>query len=324
MSEIQPALQAPIKLWNVPLLVKQGRLRSRRLSDAQSDVELISEWLVGKSPHTQRGYRKDLDYFLAFLYDRRKSIPTVTTTDIKAYYMALTTANKLDRRGLPTSEKLSPNTITRRMNGVRSLFKYALRVGILAENPCLALDRVSYQDKRGQRILTEGEVLTLIALEPSRRNQVLLRLLYDLGCRASELTGLTWGDFRELDDGSAIATILGKGNKVREVRLPKESWSDLQSVRGDKRSGDALFFSQRGTPLSHSQVGRIVKAAGERAKLDKSISPHWLRHCNASHSLQRGADLALVKNTLGHSNVSTTSGYLHAAPNDSTAFYLPR
>lgn len=317
--------QSAIKLWNVPQLEREGRLRSRRLSDASSDVELISEWLVGKSPHTQRAYQKDIDCFLAFLYDRRKSIPTASASDIKAYYSLLSAAPKLDSRtGLPTGEALSPNSVSRRMNGVRSLFKYATAVGILADNPCVALDKIKYQDKRGQRILSESEVLTLIALEPDRRNQVMLRALYDLGCRASELTGLTWGNFRELDDGGAVASILGKGNKTREIRLPKESWNNLKSVRGDLNSGDALFWTDRGTPLSNSQVARIVKAAGERAKLGKSISPHWLRHCNASHSLQRGADLALVKNTLGHSNVSTTSGYLHASPTDSTAFYLPR
>lgn len=321
----QLVLHSAVKLWNIPQLEREGRLRSKRLSDVTSDVELISEWLAGKSPNTQRAYQKDIDCFLAFLSDRRKSIPTVSATDIKAYYVALSTAPKLDSRsGLPTEGVLSPNSVSRRMNGVRSLFKYAMAAGILADNPCIALDRVKYQDKRGQRILSESEVLTIIALEPDRRNQVLLRALYDLGCRASELTGLTWGNFRELDDGGAVASILGKGNKIREVRLPQASWNNLKSVRGDRGSDGALFWSERGTPLSNSQVARIVKAAGERAKLDKSISPHWLRHCNASHSLQRGADLALVRAALGHSNISTTSGYLHACPTDSTAFYLPR
>lgn len=316
--------QSDSRLWNVPQLEREGRLRSRRLTDASSDVELISEWLVGKSTHTQRAYQKDIDCFLAFLYDRRKSIPTASASDIKAYYVALSAAPKLDSRtGLPTGEVLSPNSVSRRMNGVRSLFKYATAVGVLADNPCVAIDKVKYQDKRGQRILSESEVLTLIALEPDHRNQVMLRALYDLGCRASELTGLTWGNFRELDDGGAVASILGKGNKTREIRLPKESWNNLKSVRGDHGSNDALFWSKRGIPLSVSQVGRIVKAAGKRVAPGKSISPHWLRHCNASHSLQRGASLALVKETLGHSNISTTSGYLHANPTESTAFYLP-
>lgn len=313
------ALSTPVKLWNVPQLEREGRLRSHRLSDASSDVELISEWLVGKSPHTQRAYQKDIDCFLAFLSDRRKSIPTVSTTDIKAYFVALSTAPKLDSRtGLPTGEPLSPNTVTRRMNGVRSLFRYAVTVGILSDNPCLALDRFKVDDRRSERKLSESETLTMIALEPNTRNRVLLRTLYDLGCRVSELCGLKWGDIRVLDDGSAIVALFGKRSKRRSVRLPKEGWENLKALSDDRGDLDVIF------PLSPSQVGKIVKAAGVRAGLGNGISPHWLRHCNATHALQRGADLAIVRDSLGHANIATTSHYVTGNPEKSSAYYLPR
>ncbi len=64
------------------------------------------------------------------------------------------------------------------------------------------------------------------------------------------------------------------------------------------------------------------RQAAARAGIDGKVSPHWLRHAHASHALERGAPVALVLDTLGHSSVSTTNGYLHARPNDSSARYL--
>ena len=78
-----------------------------------------------------------------------------------------------------------------------------------------------------------------------------------------------------------------------------------------------------GRHLDVSQVYRIVAAAGERASIQGKVSPHWLRHAHASHSLDRGEPIHLVQQTLGHSSVATTSRYLHARPNDSSALYLP-
>lgn len=78
-----------------------------------------------------------------------------------------------------------------------------------------------------------------------------------------------------------------------------------------------------GGHLDRTQVYRIVKAAASRAGIEGNVSPHWLRHAHASHSLDRGAPLHLVQATLGHSSVATTERYLHARPNDSSAMYLP-
>ena len=69
-------------------------------------------------------------------------------------------------------------------------------------------------------------------------------------------------------------------------------------------------------------IWRIVRKAARRAGIEGDVSPHWLRHAHASHALERGAPMALVRDSMGHSSVSTTNGYLHARPNDSSALYL--
>jgi integrase/recombinase XerD len=78
-----------------------------------------------------------------------------------------------------------------------------------------------------------------------------------------------------------------------------------------------------GQHLDRTQVYRIVSAAAIRAGIQGKVSPHWLRHAHASHSLDRGAPIHLVQQTLGHASVATTSKYLHARPSDSSALYLP-
>ena len=101
------------------------------------------------------------------------------------------------------------------------------------------------------------------------------------------------------------------------------TWAELVKLRNGGDPDAPVFPSRRGGGhLDPSAAWRIVRKAAARAGIDGNVSPHWLRHAHASHALERGAPVALVRDTLGHSSVSTTNGYLHARPNDSSARYL--
>ena len=84
----------------------------------------------------------------------------------------------------------------------------------------------------------------------------------------------------------------------------------------------AARSEQNGYHLCRKQVYQIVQQAASRAGIEAKVSPHWLRHSHASHSLDRGAPLSLVQQTLGHSTIATTQKYLHAKPDDSSGMYL--
>jgi integrase/recombinase XerD len=86
---------------------------------------------------------------------------------------------------------------------------------------------------------------------------------------------------------------------------------------------DPVFRSKRGNHLDPVQAWRIVRAAAKRASIEGNVSPHWFRHSHASHALERGATVALVRDTLGHSSLAVTSMYVHAKPDDSSALHLP-
>jgi integrase/recombinase XerD len=95
---------------------------------------------------------------------------------------------------------------------------------------------------------------------------------------------------------------------------------ELRAEAGD----DAPVFASRKAAghLTTVQVLRIVRNAATKAGIKAHVSPHWLRHCHASHALERGAALNLVQVTLGHASLSVTGKYLHARPGDSSARYL--
>jgi len=171
-----------------------------------------------------------------------------------------------------------------------------------------------------ERILSETQVHRILALEPSKRNQALLRLLYAGGLRVSELAALRWRDLQPRDDAGQV-TIFGKGGKTRVVLLPVSVWRELEDLgRGSAEA--PVFRSRRGGHLDPSAVERIVQKATTRAGIVGKVSPHWLRHAHATHALERQCPIHLVQATLGHASVATTGRYLHARPTDSSARYL--
>jgi integrase/recombinase XerD len=278
---------------------------------AATDDQLIALWLHGRPPNTRRAYERDAARFLAFV---GKPLRGVILADAQAY------ANSLGG--------LAPATQARRLNVVRSLFTFGMRVGYLRFNVASVISTPPIRDSRAERILLESDVQRMLVLEPNPRNRTLLRLLYAGGLRVSELCRLRWRDLQVRDDGSVHGqttgqvTVFGKGGKTRAILLTPSTWQELAAVQDHASPDGPVFRSRRGGHLCETQVWRIIRAAARRAGLEADVSPHWLRHAHASHALDRGAPLHLVKETLGHASIATTSRYLHARPTDSSSRYL--
>lgn len=154
------------------------------------------------------------------------------------------------------------------------------------------------------RVLSREQVVSLILGEQDARCRVMLAFLYATGLRISELLAAKWEDFVWEDArGDAVGRwtlpVLGKGQKWRTVDVPDWLWEMLEP-------GEGRIF-----PISRQRAWVIVKRSAKRAGLN-SVSPHWLRHACGSHALEAGATAVEVQQLLGHSNLSTTSRYLHA------------
>ncbi|HYU38392.1 MAG TPA: tyrosine-type recombinase/integrase, partial [Acidimicrobiia bacterium] len=160
--------------------------------------------------------------------------------------------------------------------------------------------------------------------------RAIVETLYATGVRISELVGL---DRRDVDLEDGLVRVLGKGGKERIVpvgRSARDALSlyldqarpelvrDRRRARGD---AEAVFLNARGGRLSRQSCWKIVRTAGERAGLGGRLSPHVLRHSCATHMLDRGADIRVVQELLGHASLSTTQVYTKVSPERLRAVY---
>jgi integrase/recombinase XerD len=267
--------------------------------------KLIDLWLIGKAKTTAGVYRACAVSFLEFI---NKPLDQVTLPDLLEWQ------NSLDK---------ADSTVKTKTAIVKSLFSFAHKCGLVKANPAVALRSPRARDALNERILSEIQIASMVALETNPRNHAILRVLYGAGLRISELSGLTWKDLIERPSHSQLV-VTGKGNKTRSILIKPDLHQELALLRADDDTADSPIFKSRqgGKPISRIQAWRVVTEAAKRIGIDK-VSPHWLRHAHASHSLDRGAPIHLVQQTLGHASVATTGRYLHARPTDSSSLYLP-
>ncbi len=283
---------------------------STELSPKDAQTQLIEIWVHGKSPHTQSAYRMAAGRFLTFV---GKPLHLVTLAEVQAFASSLTECG------------LSASTQRTIISAIKSLLSFGNKIGVLPVNVGAPVNPPKAKDTLNERILDELEVQTMIALETNFRNRAVLRLLYLGGLRVSELCQLKWRDL-QVRGHQCQVTVYGKGGKTRTVLLPASLWVELSQLRGDAANDAPVFQSRKGNNDGHLdrvRVYQIVSAAAKGAGIQGQVSPHWLRHAHASHSLERGAPIHLVQATLGHATVATTGRYLHARPSDSSALYLP-
>jgi integrase/recombinase XerD len=256
------------------------------------------------------------DYPLKFLAIVNKPIEQITLADVQGYSTAL------------HQSQLAVSSVARAIAAIKSLFTFAhQKTGLLKANPAGAVTLPKLKDSLAERILPEWVVQTMIWFQPNHRNRALLKLLYVAGLRVSEVTQLQWFSLQPRDVGGQVL-VYGKGGKTRAIKLPASLWQELQLMRGDAAIGEPVFTSRKKKGhLKELQVNRIVKAAAKKVPgleqtVAENVSPHWLRHAHASHAMDRGAPVHLVKETLGHANIATAGRYLHARPTDSSSLYL--
>jgi integrase/recombinase XerD len=272
------------------------------------DWELIEVWLHGRSAHTQRAYRADIERFYR---SAGKSLADITLLDLQRFADSLT--------------ELAPASRYRTLSALKSLLAFGHRTGYLPVDAGRALRLPGVRNRLNERILSEADLNRMLNLEPDQRNRAILTLLYASGVRVGELCGLSWRDLQPNGGGGQI-TVWGKGSVTRSVKLPAVVWKLVMELRRKDAGGDAPVFVSRkkrcGGRLQPLAVLRIVRAAARRAGIAVPVSPHWLRHAQASQALDRGAPIHLVQATLGHANINTTGRYLHARPTESSSGFL--
>ena len=276
-------------------------------SGAETDADLIELWLSDRPSTTKQTYRRVVEEFESFLYAQGLGLRSLKLTHLRAWADAL--------RGLPS-------TVRSYTSIIRSLLSFAKRTGYTEFNVGAALKLARANFGGTERSLTEEEVYALFAAASPRAAPV-LRLAYYTGARASELCQLRWKNIRWDQDGGATINLLGKGNKLRSVRLRAVPAKVLHELAKNETNPESyVLVTRQGTPLNRRDTWHMVRRAAEAAGIKKPVSLHWLRHSHATHAVQRGAPVHLIQATLGHSTLAITGNYLHANPTESSGDYL--
>jgi len=267
---------------------------------ADNDQELIKLWLHGKSKHTQRYYRFDVEHFFRFTH---KSLRQVILKDLQNF------ADHIDQQDLVDGSK------RRILSSVKSLISFAHKLGYLPYDISRPLILPTPKDTLAERILSSDEVRSIIDAENHPRNKLILKVLFISGIRVSELCSLCWKDLMDRSSGGQM-TIYGKGSKTRTVLIPEPLWSQLYDFRSSAPDDYYVFRGRKKNRQMHpTTVLKIVRKSAQKAGVHKAVSPHFFRHAHASIASEK-APLHVVQQSLGHSSIQTTSRYLHVKPDD--------
>ncbi|MGM0565782.1 MAG: site-specific tyrosine recombinase XerD [Bacteroidota bacterium] len=272
----------------------------------------------------------------AYMNDTAKLLQFLEAEGIKKSPQQIDKAVLYDFLKWISETGISEATQARILSGVKSFFDFMITESAIEVNPVADVTPPKLARKIPDT-LNESEIESIIesidlSTPSGQRNRAIIELLYGCGLRVSELIDLKISNVF-MDEMYLMAE--GKGNKERLIPFGKAAKKQLQIYLEDIRvhipvkakAGDIVFLNNRGNPLSRVMIFQIVKGQAEKAGIRKSISPHTFRHSFATHLIENGADLILVKELLGHVSVTTTEIYTHVSREhlrDQVLKYHPR
>ena len=276
------------------------------MEDALIEQFIDQYWLKsGASKNTLSAYQSDLNIFRKWL-DIRK-LYSVDLKCIEDYF------------AYRKNKNMSASTQARILTCIKLFFNYLADNKLIDNNPAAKLKHPK-QEHKLPVFLNIDEVERLLNIPNNsttfgKRDKAMLELLYSCGLRVSELINLSYHNINLRDE---YIRIHGKGNKERMLPMGEIAIDYLAIYEKDVRplllkngQCDSYFLSNRGKSMSRQNFFYIIKSYANQAGINKTLSPHSLRHAFATHLVQKGADLRSVQLMLGHSDISSTQLYTH-------------
>ena len=292
-----------------------------------ADERILEQYLShlrierGLSANTLAAYRRDLRRYLAELARRDIDATAVDPQQLGRWLQSL-------RTGADGGSVLSASSAARSLAAVRGLHSFLDAERVSSSGDPARLVPSPALPRRLPHPLAIAQVEALIeaagrpgtgrdATARALRDRALFEVLYGLGARISEATGL---DVDDIDAQERAAVLRGKGDKHRVVPVGRFALEALEAyltrgrpVLAARGTGTpAIFLGSRGTRLTRQAAWQVVQRAADAAELSdlpEPISPHTLRHSYATHLLHGGADVRAVQELLGHASVTTTQLY---------------
>lgn len=267
--------------------------------------QIIGEYLEylelekGLSQNTIDAYRRDLEGFVDNI--TAENIYSVDRFVINSYIRTL------------REKRFAPTSIIRKVASLRGFFKWITSAGILEKNPALTLEQPKVPQKL-PKVVTIKEIEEMLHNNLTPLEHVIMELLYSCGLRVSELVNLNVND---IDLASKYVRCFGKGSKERIIPIGETAKNTVKEylkgrdlvLKKYNLNTKRLLILENGRLITRQDVYTFIHNQGKL--IHKNISPHTLRHSFATHLLENGADLRIVQELLGHSDVSTTQLYTH-------------
>jgi integrase/recombinase XerC len=266
--------------------------------------------LKNYSIHTVSNYELDLNYLHAFMQQQNLSLDTLTKQHCRQF--------------IETHYEIKKSkTIARYISSYRSFWNYLIKEDVTYINPWKQI-KLPKQSINLPHILSTKDVLDFLnnintTTPIGIRDKAICESLYGMGLRVAELCTL---EFNNCNFNKRECLITGKGNYQRIVYLGGITYKIIQDYINNARclwktkESKTLFINKYGNRLSERTIQRIIKQCALKQGFNKHITPHTLRHCYATDLYKGGADLAIIKDLLGHKNLSTTEIYTHVANED--------
>lgn len=274
------------------------------------------------SENTIKSYSQDITLFEKFLLEKNIDFRKINRDDVRLF-MAERLKNKTYR-----GNNESPRSLRRRISALKKYYSYLYDQKMVETNPFLLIVSPKKHDKLPE-VLYESQIKTLFEANKNRtdtlasRDQALLELMYSSGLRCSEVINLK---INEIVFPSRYMRIIGKGNKERIVPFSNEAkiamidyakFLRVQLIEDNKADPRTPYFflNSKGKQLTARGLEYILKEIVKKTGLSLGfdLHPHMLRHSFATHLLNKGADLRMIQELMGHESVGTTSIYVHVS-----------
>lgn len=265
------------------------------------------EYQKNYSLYTVENYCSDIEQFLDYIEAENIDFKKVEYSDLRFYLMYL------------KEEKCENNSsIDRKLSALRGFYKFLANEGVIQNNVFSLMSGLK-KEKKLPRYFEYNELEELFNVSDlktplGQRDRLILEMLYGTGVRVGELVAIKVSD---IDLGSRTILILGKGNKERRVTYGEYCDEILKLYLNDGyqrlniKNTLYLFLNSRGEVITERGVRYVLDQIIKNTSLNKSISPHVLRHSFATHLLNEGCDLLTVQKLLGHESISATQIYTH-------------
>lgn len=274
-------------------------------------IQFIAEYLEyleaerALSQNTIDAYRRDLTAFCDFLVslDNIDDFEHIQRNHINYFIKDLHDKN------------YSPTSVTRKIAAIRGWFRWLFANEYIKQDPSLSIELPRLR-KTLPKVISISDIEKILSNNLTEIESVVMELLYGAGLRVSELVNL---ELNNLELSSRYVRCIGKGSKERIIPIGEKAkkavikYLKLRELLVKKYKLDTkrLLIKENGKLMTRQDVYAFIRKQGELLK--KHISPHTMRHSFATHMLENGADLRVVQELLGHSDVSTTQLYTHVS-----------